>query len=129
MKLMHLNRDATVRLENARITQRMVEFPDGYHPMTNDSVWQDAMRKRPPVIVSIDGVLPFYGGSMTGEDILHELYNVELSERAMKRQSVSKMNWRFLGQIFDGLMKYGVVLFIASLVAWALYMSLTGGAA
>ena len=125
--MMHLNRDATVRLENARITQRMVEFPDGYHPMTNDSVWQDAMRKRPPVIVSIDGVLPFYGGSMTGQDILHELYDVELSARAMKRQSVSKMSWRFLFQLWAGLMKYGVILFIVALVAWSLYASFQGG--
>jgi hypothetical protein len=127
MKLIHLNVDGTARIENARVTQRMVEFPDGYHPKTNDSVWQDAKRKRPPIMFSIEGVLPFYGGSMAGEDILHELYDVELSERAMKPQSVSKMSWRWLGQLWAGLAKYGVVLFVVALMGWALYSYFTGG--
>ncbi len=127
MKLMHLNVDGTVRMENARITQRMVEFPDGYHPKTNDSVWQDAKRKRPPVMISIEGVLPFYGGSMTAEDILHELYDVELSERAMKNQSVSKMNWRWIQALFAGLAKYAVALFVAGLIGFGLYSQYFGG--
>lgn len=127
MKLIHLNVDGTFRTENARITQRMVEFPDGYHPKTNDSVWQDAKRKLQPIMFSFEGVLPFYGGSMAGEDILHELYDVELSERAMKAQSVSKMSWRWLGQLWGGLVKYGVVLFIVALIGWSLYTSFTGG--
>lgn len=127
MKLIHLNVDGTARVENARITQRMVEFPDGYHPKTNDSVWQDAVRKKPPIMFSVEGVLPFYGGSMAREDILHELFDVELSERAMKMQSVSKMSWRWLGQLWGAVMKYGIMLFIAAIIGWALYNQYLGG--
>jgi len=127
MKLIHLNVDGTARIENAKITQRIVELPDGYHPKTNDSVWQDAMRKKPAMMFSLEGVLRFYGGSMAQEDILHALYDVELSERAMKQQSVSKMSWRWLAQLWGGLMKYGVVLFFVAIIGWALYYQYLGG--
>jgi hypothetical protein len=127
MKLIHLNVDGTARIENAQVTQRMIEMPDGYHPKTNDSVWQDSKRKRSPIIFLIEGVLGPYGASMTREDILHELYDSELAERAMKQQSVSKMNWRWIQQLIGGLAKYGVVLFFVALVGWALYNQYFGG--
>lgn len=126
MKLIYLKNDGQAVTENATIGARLVEMPDGYHPMTNDGVWQDAKRRRPPVLLIVQGVLGPYGASMTTEDTLHVLYEIEVAERAFRPQNVSKMWARKLAAMFAWMVKYGVMLFMLALAAWAIWSSFMG---
>jgi len=126
-KLIFLTVDGRARVENTRIGTRLIEEADGYHPLTNDSVWQDAERLRPPAIVLIQGVLGGYGSNMTREDVLTTLYEIELAERAFKPPSVSKIWQRNLAWLFGAFSKYAVVMFIVGIVGFALYNQYLGG--
>lgn len=128
MKLIYLTNEGKARIENAKIGTRLVEMPDGYHPVTNDGVWQDSKRRSDAVMVLMQGVLGPYGSSMTEEDTLNVLLEIELAERAFKPQSVSKMWQRSLAAMFDWFMKYGIILFIVAITGYAIVNSLTGGA-
>lgn len=125
MKLIYLTIDGKAKIENAKLSTRMVEMQDGYHPVTNDSVWQDAKRRWEPALVVIQGVLGPYGASMTKEDTLNVLYEIDVAERAFKPQSVSKMWQRALANAVTWMMKYGiwalVIAFVLFNVAQAFY--------
>ena len=126
-KLIFLTVDGRARVENTKIGTRLIEEADGYHPLTNDSVWQDAERLRPPAIVLIQGVLGGYGSNMTREDVLTTLYEIELAERAFRSPSVSKMWQRNLVWLFGVFSKYAVGMFIVGIVGFALYNQYFGG--
>jgi hypothetical protein len=115
-KLIFLTVDGRARIENTKIGTRLIEMPDGYHPLTNDSVWQDAERMRPPAIVLIQGVLGGYGSNMTREDVLTTLYEIELAERAFRPASVSKMWMRALARMIEFMMKWGIWILVGLVV-------------
>lgn len=127
MKLFYLTNEGSVRVENAKIGTRLLEMPDGYHPVTNDGIWQDAKRRAAPVMVLMQGVLGPYGSSMTEEDTLNVLLEIELAERAFKPQSVSKMWQRQLAAIITWLGKSLPYLFIISIIAYGVYTTFFGG--
>lgn len=127
MKLIYLTVDGRARVENTKLGTRLIEEPDGYHPVTNDSVWQHSERRREPIMFIVQGVLGPYGASMTEEDTLNVLYEIDVAEKAFKPQSVSKMWHRAFAAIFDWLMKYGIILFIAGATGIAVAQSLLGG--
>jgi hypothetical protein len=126
-KLIFLTVDGRATVENTRLGTRLVEMKDGYHPLTNDSVWQDAERLRPPAVVMVSGVLGPYGSEMTKEDIQAVLYDIELAERAFKKPSVSKIWQRQLAWLWGVFTKYAVVLFIVGILGFALYNQYLGG--
>lgn len=121
MNVFYLSVDGTATREKTKIRERMIEMPDGYHPITNDSVWQDAKRVRDSMMIIIQGVRGPYGASMEEKDIALLLYDMELRERSFKRQSVSKMSWRFLARIGEWLVKFAPVIVMGAIIAWALY--------
>jgi hypothetical protein len=123
MNIFYLSVDGTGTREKAKIRDRMIEMPDGYHPVTNDSVWQDSKRTRDSIMVIIQGVRKPYGGTMEDKDIELLLYDMELRERSFKRQSVSKMSWRFLGRMGEWVVKFGPMIVMGAVIAWALYDS------
>ena len=127
MKLFYLTVEGLCRVENTRITARNVEMPDGPHPVTNDSVWQDAKRVRPPVMIIIQGVLGPYGSSMASEDVKTIMYEVKLASMAFRQPSISKMWQRMLAASVAWLMKYGMILFIVAIGAYAVGSTLLGG--
>lgn len=128
MKLIYLKIDGTARLETAKVNQRMIEMPDGYHPITNDSVWQDGRRLRDPILIMVQGVLGPYGANMTEEDTRHVLYEIDVAEKAFKPASVSKMWMRTLAAMAGWLMKYGIPLSIFALAAYLVITQLIKGA-
>ena len=127
MKLMYVTAEGLCKVENTRISARNIEMPDGPHPRTNDSVWQDSKRLRPPVMLIIEDVLPPYGASMAHEDVKTRIYEVKLASMAFKQPSVSKMWQRALARYFEYAMKYGVILFVVAITGWAILDSLFGG--
>ena len=127
MKLIYLTVDGRAKVEKTNVSTRLIEMKDGYHPVTNDSVWQDSKRIRDAILFIIQGVLGPYGASMTEEDTLNVLFEIEAAERAFKPPSVSKMWQRMLAAAFDWLMKYGIILFIATAAAVGVIQSFLGG--
>jgi len=126
MKLIYLTVDGRARIENAKIGTRLVEEPDGYHPVTNDSVWQDAKRLKDGVMIVVQGVLGPYGASMTEADTLQVLYEIDIVERAFKPQSVSKMWQRALANAWAWILKYGLILFFIGMGGYSIIQSFTG---
>src|SRR4030042_1844667 len=102
-------------------------MPDGYHPLTNDSVWQDSKRVGPPILFITQGVLGPYGSTMTREDVLSMLLEVELAERSFKPASVSKMWHRGLQRLWDFMIAYGIWLFLILVAAWAIIPTFMAG--
>ena len=91
MRIEYISVDGRMRVEKTRHVPRLIELPDGYHPVTNDSVWQDAERRREPLLVIIQGVRAPLGGTMETEDVSGVLYEIELAERAFRKPRVSRM--------------------------------------
>jgi hypothetical protein len=127
MKILYLKVDSTCKVENWKVNARNLEMLDGPHPVTNDSIWQDSKRLGPAVMMVIQDVLGPYGASMASEDVKTRMYEVKLASMAFRQPSISKMWQRMLANIFDWLMKYGIILFIVAITGYSVLTSLTGG--
>jgi hypothetical protein len=127
VKLVYLSIDGQERVENWRPRARMIEEPDGYHPATNDSIWQHDSRRFHPRTVIIQGVTPALGAHMAHEDMGNMLTEKLLAEHGFRKPSISKIWQRNLAWLFGALSKYAVVLFVAGIVVFALYNQYFGG--
>jgi len=121
MKLVYLTVGGNATTESTKLRERFIEMPDGYHPVTNDSVWQDAKRRRDPMLFIIQGVRAPYGGTMAEKDVSLLLYEMELRERAFKPNSVSKMWWRALLRLFGAIKNSLPMIIIGGIIALVLY--------
>lgn len=118
MRIVYITQDGRAIIDKTKTNPRLLEMPDGYHPITNDSVWQDANRILEPMMIVIQGVRGPLGATMENEDVSSVLYEIELEERAFRKPKVSKMWMRSLERIFDFLQTKG--LYIA-VIGFALY--------
>jgi len=128
MKLIYLSVNGKMRLENWNGNKNTIEMPDGVHPLTNDSVWHDAKRRRPPVMILTQGAFPPYGASMAHTDVSNVLYSSEVAEKVFRPQSVSKMWHRQFTAAFRWLVASMMYLFVIALVAWSIWPLIFGGA-
>jgi hypothetical protein len=126
MKILYLKVDGMCRVENWKVNARNLEMPDGPHPVTNDSIWQDSKRLGPAVMMVVQDVLGPYGASMASEDVKTRMYEVKLASMAFRPPSISKMWQRMLANAFDWLMKYGIIIFIVIMAGYSVLGSLTG---
>ena len=117
-----------MRVEKTKLNARYIEMPDGYHPITNDSVWQDDKRMRQPTLILVEGCLGPIGADMTEGDVSSMLKEVEIIKRSHKPQHISKMWMRALQRFFDFLVAKGFPVLILVFVAYVLFMSVQGGA-
>lgn len=127
MKLFYLTVGGNATCESTKLRERFIEMLDGYHPVTNDSVWQDAQRRREPMLFIIQGVRAPYGGTMAEKDVSLLLYEMELRERAFKPNSVSKMWWRAFLRLCTMVKTALPAIIIGGLVAITLYDSFFRG--
>jgi hypothetical protein len=115
MKLIYLTVDGREIVEKAHITQRIIQEPDGYHPVTNDSVWHNTRRRPDTRIVILDGVLPPLGSNMAHEDVV-SLFREEITmEAGFEKKPVSKMWMRSFARMGEWFMKYGIMMGFALL--------------
>jgi len=126
MKILYLKVDGLCKVENWKVNARNLEMPDGPHPVTNDSIWQDSKRTGPPIMIIFQDVLGPYGSSMASEDVKTRMYEVKLASMAFKQPSISKMWQRWLANAFEWFMKYGIILFIVAITGYAVIQSLMG---
>jgi len=120
MKLVYLTVDGRELVSNWKVNSRILEMGDGYHPVTNDSVWQDSKRLLPARMVLIQGVLPPMGATMAHEDMRSILTEKIITEHGFRRSGVSTMLMRWLGNAFEWLTSHIVYLFIAGVVGFSL---------
>lgn len=128
MRIVYFKVDGRAQLEKTKTNPRLLEMPDGYHPVTNDSVWQDAKRLMEPILIIIQGVRGPYGGTMENEDVSSVLYEIELAERAFKKPRISKMWMRSLERIFDFIRTKGLYIGIIAFILYMLASSVMEGA-
>jgi len=126
MKILYLKVDGLCKVENWKVNARNLEMPDGPHPVTNDSIWQDSKRVGPAVMMVIQDVLGPYGSSMASEDVKTRMYEVKLASMAFKQPSISKMWQRWLANAFEWFMKYGIILFIIAITGYSVIQSFMG---
>lgn len=119
--------DGSASMEKIRRVPPLLEMPDGYHPVTNDSIWQDAKRIRDPLMVLIQRVRAPYGGTMENEDVSNVLFEIELEERAFKAHKVSKMWARAFGRAMDFILTKGIFIVIIIFIAYYLVQAMLGG--
>ena len=115
--------------EKTKLNSGLIEMADGYHPITNNSVWQDARRMKDALLILIQGVRGPYGATMEDQDIARLLYDLELQERAFKKVRVSKMWFRALQRLGEGFLKYGLYVFIIFMVIYYAGNAMLQGAA
>lgn len=118
MIIQYFTVDGRCKIEKSNVNARYIEMPDGDHPITNDSVWQDDKRTRQPILCIFEGVTPPLGADMSAEDIESLLTEIELIKLGFKKASVSKMWWRALERVMDFIVKKGLYI---GVIAFALF--------
>lgn len=126
-RVFYIKVDGTAIMEKVRNIPPLLEMPDGYHPVTNDSIWQHAKRVMEPVMVVIQRVRAPYGGTMEAEDVSNILYEIELDERAFKKHGVSKMWMRAIERFMDFVVSKGIFILILMFIAYYVIQSMMGG--
>ena len=126
-RIIYFQVDGSASAEKIKKIPPLLEMPDGYHPITNDSVWQHAKRVMEPVMVIIQRVRAPYGGTMEAEDVSNVLFELELEERAFKKHHISKMWARALGRLVDFFISKGIFIIILIFIGYYLVQSMLGG--
>jgi hypothetical protein len=127
MKVLYFTVDGRVVHENSNVNARFIEMRDGYHPITNDSIWQDTRRLRPPILAMFEGVLGPQGSSMAEQDVKGLLLEVEIIKRAHRKPSISKMWLRALMRIVEWIYSKGILLFITLFAGYFILQAMIGG--
>lgn len=129
MKLIYLTVDGREIIENTRINsgRRLLEEPDGYHPITNDSVWHDTKKRHNTRMLVIDGVTPLLGADMTHADLETTFNESIVEEVSYRKMPVSKMWARAFARLGEWVIKYSPILIMGAIIIWALYNSMIGG--
>jgi hypothetical protein len=118
MMIQYFTVDGRCVIEKANVNARYIEMRDGYHPITNDSVWQDSKRLKPPVMAIFEGVLGPLGSDMSVQDVKGILLEVQIIKRSHKTQSISKMWMRALARVFEFVYTRGIPI---GIIIFALY--------
>lgn len=129
MRLLYFTVDGRCTPDKCKADVEFIQMPDGLHPMTNDSVWQDARRVKDSLLIIIKGVRGPYGSVMENDDVSRNLYGLEVKEHAFQRARVSKMWHRALANFMDGLGRYGFYLGVGALIIYVVVTSLFPGVA
>lgn len=125
-----ITQDGEVRFEKAPVNGRYIEMRDGYHPLTNDSYWQDEKRESQAQLVIFENVLGPLGSEMAEQDVKALLTEAVIITRMHKKMQVNKAWMRLLARFFEWIRRYGIWLFVISFagyfVAQAMFPSLFG---
>lgn len=124
MRLLYITVDGRCVPEKCSADVDFIQMPDGLHPMTNDSVWQDARRVKDSLLIIIKGVRGPYGAVMENDDVSRALYALKVKENAFQKAKVSKMWTRKFAAFMDALGRYGFYIGVAALIIYVVLMSM-----
>ena len=119
--------DGQTTIERSNVNARYIEMRDGYHPITNDSVWQDSKRLRAPIMFIPEGVLGPLGSDMAERDVRGMLLEVEIIKRSHRNPSISKMWIRKLAALFDWIFKRGSIIMLMLMFGYVFITMATQG--
>jgi len=126
-RILYFTNDGRVVIEKTNINARYLELPDGYHPITNDSIWQDSKRMRDPVLPVFEGVLGPLGSDMIETDVKTMITEAEIIKKSHKKLNISKMWVRVLQRMGSWLYKYGLLLFVSIFIIYTIIKAFIGG--
>lgn len=127
-KMLTLYADGHATVENLKLGgERMIEAADGNHPVTYDSIWQDAKRLREPIIVFAQFARPAYGAKFDEKDLQRLLYEMKLREKAFKPSRVNRIWWRKVEELGSWLVKYLLLIVAGIVIVWAMWNSFMPG--
>jgi len=120
MKLIYWTVDGREIIENWKVNSRILEEPDGYHPVTNDSVWQDSKRRLPARMMITQGVTPPFGAKMAHEDMKAILTEKIIAEHGFKHPVISKRWMRAFSNAMDWFGAKLPYIFLFAIIGYAL---------
>jgi hypothetical protein len=125
--LQYITQDGRMIEQKTVINERYIEMRDGFHPMTNDCVFQDSQRRRDnSIIIAEQCTIPLM--SKTGDPEMETLIREYIvAESKFKQPTVSKMWGRSLRALGAWIAAYGIPLGIALLVIGVIVDSLLKG--
>lgn len=127
MKAIYLSVTGHAYAENLKATTSLVEMKDGYHPITNDSVFRDRERKDDAIVVIWQGVAAPEGANQTRQFITDVFVDIEIKKMAHDRKKVNKIWHRQVAAIIGAVAKYGLQLIIFIIIAYILVDAFIGG--
>ena len=127
VRILHFTVTGQAMMEKTRVNARYLEMPDGDHPMTNDSFWQDSERRQMPIIAFFEGVPGALGSDMVAKDMENILTEIELIKLSFRNQGVSKMWVRAIMRMFGGVFKVGLPTLIFIFMAYFIVQAMLEG--
>ena len=113
-----VSQEGQIFAEKAPVNGRYIEMRDGYHPLTNDSYWQDEKREAPPVLLLFENVLGAHGSEMAEQDVKTLLTESVIITRMHKKHQVNRRWMRLVARFMDWLKTYGLYFFIMIVVVY-----------
>ena len=126
MRIFYLKIDGTMKIEKTKATEPILEMRDGYHPITNDSIWQDTKQRGDARLFIVQRVTPPLGANMAHNDIKAILQEQIISEHGFKKPQVSKMWMRGVERAVDWLLANGIILAITALIIYVVAQYILG---
>lgn len=123
-----ITQEGTITVEKAPVNGRYIEMRDGYHPLTNDSYWQDEKRRSAPMLVMWENVLGPLGSNMAETDVKALLTEAVIITRMHKKHQVNKAWMRWLYRIGEWIRSYGIMLLIFGMIAYYISQAMYQGA-
>jgi hypothetical protein len=116
--LRYITQDGRMIEQKTVINERYIEMRDGFHPMTNDCVFQDsARRKDNSIIIAEQCTIPLF--SEMGDAEMSTLFReYVVAESKFKQPTVSKMWTRTLIALWNWIRVYGVPFAVALFVIY-----------
>ena len=126
--LRYITQDGRMLEQRTVINERYIEMRDGFHPMTNDCVFQDsARRKDNSILIAEQCTIPLM--SKMGDPEMATLFREYIvAESKFKQPTVSKMWARTLIALWNWIKVNGIPLLIGLFIIYIVGNALLAGA-
>jgi hypothetical protein len=125
--LRYITQDGRMVEQKTVINERYIEMRDGFHPMTNDCVFQDSRRRKDnSILIPEQCTVPLF--SEMGDAEMATLFReYVVAESKYKQPTVSKMWIRSLVALWDWIRGHGVALMIGLFIIYIVGNALLQG--
>jgi hypothetical protein len=127
VRTIYITPDGRAKAEKTRLFQRLIEEPDGYHPVNPEAIWHDDQRRKQPLMVIWNMVINPQGSKLPEEAVKGIERECEIIKRCRRKQSISRIWGRMLERAMQFLSSYGIMLLVFILIASVVIRSMMGG--
>ena len=118
MKLVSITGDGVARVEDSRVSRRLLELKDGNHPFDNRYIWTHRKHRLPAVAIYWQGQIEMEGQPKSEDMIAASLHHSEIIKMHNHRPKVSRMWVRSL--IFWAVFSIKAMMIVNIIVLWGL---------